>query len=34
MMPSFDMIYVVGNARSTIVEVGTMDYGGPTKGVL
>jgi hypothetical protein len=34
MMPSFDVIYVVGNAGSTIVEVGTMDYGGPTKCVL
>jgi hypothetical protein len=34
MMPSFDMIYVVGNAGSTIIEVGTMDCGGPTKRVL
>jgi len=33
-MPSFDMIYVVGNVGSTIVEVGTMDYGGPTERVL
>ncbi len=34
MMPIFHMIYVVGNAGSTIVKVGTMDYGGPTKHVL
>jgi len=34
MMPIFHMIYVVGNVGSTIVEVGTMDYGGPTKHVL
>jgi len=33
-MPIFYMIYVVGNASSTIVEVGAMDYGGPTKCVL
>lgn len=34
MMPSSDVIYVVGNVGSTIVEVGTMDCGGPTKRVL
>jgi hypothetical protein len=34
MMPSFDVIYVVGNAGSTIVKVGIMDCGGPTKRVL
>jgi hypothetical protein len=33
-MPSFDVIHVVGNARSTIVKVGIRDYGGPTKHVL
>ncbi len=31
MMSSFDVIYVVGNAGSVIVKVGTMDFGGPTK---
>jgi len=34
MMPSFDVIYVVGNVESVIIEVGTMDFGGPTKCVL
>jgi hypothetical protein len=34
MMPSFDVIYVVGNVGSTIVEVGTMDCGGVIKCVL
>jgi len=34
MIPSFDVIYVVGNAGPAIVEVGTMDFGGPTKCVL
>jgi hypothetical protein len=33
-MPSFDVIYVVGNAGSTIVKLGTMDCGGRTKHVL
>jgi len=34
MMPSFDVIYVVGNAELVIVEVGIMDFGGLTKCVL
>jgi len=33
-MPSFDVIYVVGNVGSIIVKVGAVDCGGPMKHVL
>jgi hypothetical protein len=33
-MPSFNVTYVVGDVRSTISKMGTMDCGGPTKHVL
>jgi hypothetical protein len=33
-MPNFDVTYVVGNVRSIISKMGTMDCGGPVKRVL
>jgi hypothetical protein len=33
-MPNFNVTCVVGDVGSTISEMGTMDWGGPTKHVL